>query len=210
MVMPWMILVGLGMKQMKKKFGGWMKILYFGLIIWSLGRIYLSVFKFNDYYRFGAWDYGTERLVNEIKKIDSNIPVLIDTRAEPYSQFLFFTKADPKTYQENNFEVDEKNYYTEMQRNKIKKIENVTFRQIDWNNDLTKDQIIVGDNLTFDEKAIKEHCFSKIFEIKGLDNKKILFTGVKTNQTKKNRFNEIKKKLKIESNDCWEINQKYF
>jgi len=210
MVMPWMILVGLGMKQMKKKFGGWMKILYFGLIIWSLGRIYLSVFKFNDYYRFGAWDYGTERLVNEIKKIDSNTPILIDTRAEPYSQFLFFTKTDPKTYQENNLEVDEKNYYTEMQRNKIKKIGNVTFRQIDWNNDLTKNQIIVGDNLTFGEEAIKEHCFSKIFEIKGLDNKTILFTGIKTNPMEKNRFNEIKKKFKIESNDCWEINRKYF
>jgi len=67
-----------------------------------------------------------------------------------------------------------------MTRNKAKIIDNVVVREIVWKDDIFKEQILVGDELSINEKQIKEHCLTKMFEIKGLDNK-TLYIGVKTN-----------------------------
>ncbi|MDD4135667.1 MAG: glycosyltransferase family 39 protein [Candidatus Shapirobacteria bacterium] len=179
LLLPLIVLSAIGINKFLEKYRIVGKIILIGLVFWSIGKIYLSVFKFNDYFRGESWEIGVEEMIKNIEK--ENIPVIVDnSRGEIYSQILFFTKFDPKNYQENNFEVLESNYYTDMNRNKIKKIGNITVRGIVWKDDIVKNQLLVGDELSINEKQIKEHCLEKVFEVKGLDNK-ILFVGVKTN-----------------------------
>jgi hypothetical protein len=179
-------LVAIGLINFLEKYKKIGIVILVGLIVWSVGRIYLSVFRFNDYFRGQYWETGIEEMINKIK--DEKIPVVIDNgRGEIYSQILFFTKADPIKYQENNFEVSESNYYTDMTRNKTKKIGNIMIKGIVWKNEIAKEQILVGDNLAISDEQIKQHCLTKMFEIRGLDNK-LLFIGVKTNpQLEKNK-----------------------
>lgn len=179
LVLPLIILISIGLNKFLEKYKKIGLLILMGLLIWSLGKIYLSIFKFNDYFRGQSWNMGIEKVVEKIK--GEKLPIIIDnSRGEIYSQVLFFTKANPKKYQENNFEVVESSYYTDMTRNKIKKIDNIIIREIIWEEDIFKEQILIGDELSINEKQINEHCMTKMFEIRGFDNK-VLFIGVKTN-----------------------------
>jgi len=186
LAIPLIILIAVGVEKFLKKFGKIGGVILFTLIIWSIGRIYLPIFKFNDYFRGSAWEEGIEEMVERIK--NEGLPVMIDnTRGEIYSQVLFFTKADPKKYQEENFEVDKKNYYTDMGRNNIKQIGNISVRPITWEKDMYKEQILVGDALFIDEEQINEHCLTVLFEIKDIEGK-VIFRGVKTHPKDKVNF----------------------
>lgn len=178
LVLPLTILVAVGVNKFLEKYKKIGILILICLFGWSLGKIYLSVFKFNDYFRGLDWEIGIEEMVEQIK--DEKLPVMVCNRAEIYSQVLFFTKADPKKYQEDNFEVSRDDYYSDMNRNKNKIIGNITVKDLDWGKDIEKEQIIVADLLYINETQIKEHCLTKVFEIKDRDNK-VLFMGLKTN-----------------------------
>ncbi len=186
LALPLLILVAIGVNQFIKNYKKVGKVVLVGLTVWSLGKLYLSVFKFNDYFRSSYWEEGIEEMVKNIE--NSNLPVVIDnTRGEIYSQVLFFTKADPKNYQLNNFEVSEKDYYTNMKRIREKQIGNIMVRPLIWEKDIYIEQIIVGDLLTINENQMREHCLSLLFEIKDKEGK-IIYRGVKTNPKDKIKF----------------------
>jgi 4-amino-4-deoxy-L-arabinose transferase-like glycosyltransferase len=189
LVLPLAIMMAVGVDIFLNKFKKIGLIILIGLIVWSGGKIYLSVFKFNDYFRGYSWEEGIEEMTNKIK--DQKNPVVVDgQRGEIYSQILFFTKADPKKYQENNFEVNLNNYYTDMTRNRTKQINNITVRNIIWHEDIYKEQILVGDALSINEDQMKEHCLSLVFEIKDKEGK-IIYRGVKTHPKDKIKFTGI-------------------
>jgi len=198
LVWPLIILISIGIENFWKQFK-FTPIILFGLIVWSLGRLYLPIFKFNDYFRGYAWEEGVEKITEKIK--NQTLPIVVDnSRGEIYSQILFFTKADPKKYQEENFEVDEKNYYVDMNRNKIKQIDNISVRPIVWNEDIYKDQILVGDALSINQEQIDEHCLTVLFEIKDSEGK-IIFRGIKTHSQDKRKF-DIENKIGKLKNKC--------
>jgi 4-amino-4-deoxy-L-arabinose transferase-like glycosyltransferase len=186
LVWPLIILIAIGVEIFLEKFNNLGKIILMFLVVWSLGRIYLSVFKFNDYFRGYAWEEGVEEMVNQIREKD--LPIVVDNaRGEIYSQILFFTQADPKKYQEENFEVTDKNYYTNMERVKSKQINNISVRPIIWEKDIYKNQILVGDSLSINEEQMAEHCLTVLFEVKDKEGK-IIFRGVKTHPEDKFKF----------------------
>lgn len=210
MVVPLLILIALGMKNVTERWGKEMNLIFAVLVLWSVGKLYFSVFKLNDYYRAEAWNYGTQQLAAELKKIDPATPIIVDARSEPYSQILFYLKTDPVNYQKENREVEKNDYYTNMSRSVEKKIVNITVRKVTWETDIFESEIIVGDELTFNDKTIREHCLTEVFTIKGLNGQKVLFRGVRTNPEAKVKFNEIKEKLKKEGStknvdDCEEV-----
>lgn len=179
LVLPLTILIAIGINKFLEKYKKMGILILICLVVWSSGKIYLSVFKFNDYFRAQSWETGIKEMVAKISQ--EKLPIMIDnSRGEIYSQVLFFTKANPKEYQENNFEVSNENYYIDMNRNKTKKIKNITIKGFNWKEDISQEQVLVGDELSINEVQAKEHCLTKIFEIKGLDNK-VLFNGFKTN-----------------------------
>lgn len=186
LVLPLTILVAVGINKLIEKYKKLGILLLIGLIIWSTGKIYLSVFKFNDYFRENYWEEGIEEMVEKINQ--EKLPVMIDNpRGEMYSQILFFTKADPKKYQENNFEVKNEEYYSNMSRNTTKKIGNITLGGVKWDKDMAKDQIIVGDALSINEDQMKEHCLTLVFEIKNREGK-VIYKGFRTHPLDKKNF----------------------
>lgn len=193
MVIPQLIIISLGLIESVKWLIGktklWDKnvlkpsliIFSLAIIFYSLGRLYSSIVILNEYYRAEEWNYGFEKVANTLKSLDPNLPVVVDNaRTEPYSQLLFFLKFDPSTYQKENFEVPLSEYYTNMERNKTKKIGNITTRSIDWEKDLNVSQYLVGNSLSISHEQIARHNLILIDEIKYPDGR-VAFLIVKTN-----------------------------
>ena len=186
LVLPLTILISIGIDNLLEKYKKIGIMILIGLIVWSSGKIYLSVFKFNDYFRGYAWEEGIEAVIENLNK--QTLPIVVDNaRGEIYSQILFFTKANPRKYQQNNFEVNDKDYYTSMRRVKEKRIDNIFVRPLIWEKDIYIEQILVGDLLTINENQMKEHCLSLLFEIKDREGK-VIYRGVRTHPQDKIKF----------------------
>jgi len=179
MVVPLSILIGLGMGEVMEKYENLGRAIIFGLFLIGVGRLYLSVFKMTDYYRFRDWDYGLAKVAIEIKKIPEDVPVLYTGKKIHYIQLAYFL-AKPLTYIEDNYGRSGNDYYNAGWWPDNKKIGRVEVREIVWKEDIFKDQIIIFGELGLGQDQVKEHCLATVFEIRGLDGKR-LFWGVKTN-----------------------------
>jgi len=136
------------------------------LIIYSLLKLYSSVIILNEYYRARDWNYGWEEVVKALDSLDPKVPVIIDiARNEPYIQILFFKKFDPIQYQNENFEVSNSDYYSNMNRLDVRKIGNITTKHINWETDLNQEAYLVGDELAISDDQIKSHNLELIDEI---------------------------------------------
>lgn len=188
LVVPFSILISLGLISFFKMLSHkCQKITLFLLVLtifYSLLNLYSSVIVLNEYLRAAHWDYGWEKVVERLNQLDQRLPVVIDgVRNEPYSQILFFTKLDPAQYQKDNFEVTEKEYYTNLSRNLTKKIGRITVRGISWKPDLSIEQYLVGDYLAISQDQITKNHLTLIDEIKYPDGT-VAFRITKTNPSK--------------------------
>jgi hypothetical protein len=75
-------------------------------------------------------------------------------------------------------------YYTSDDYEKYYKFENVEIRPIHWEEDVYKDQFIVGDLLAVSEQQALEHKLSLKFEVKDAAGKVVL-RGYRTNPKEK-------------------------
>lgn len=142
-------------------------IIVTAILIYSILKLYSSGYLLNEYYRASYWDYGWQQVADVIKNdLDPDLPIVVDNaRNEPYSQMLVFLKPDPATYQAENFEVSNENYYDFMGRNKTKKIGNVITRGINWSEDKKIDQYLIGDSLAISLEQIKDNNLTLIKRI---------------------------------------------
>ena len=137
------------------------------LIIYSLGKLYSSVLILNEYYRANEWNYGWEEVVNEIKILNPEYSIVVDSaRSEPYIQILFYLKFDPVVYQKDNTFISLNEYYTNMERTSEIKIGNITTRTINWKNDLAQKQYLIGDELAISLDQIERENLTLIKEVK--------------------------------------------
>ncbi len=173
MVIPLTIITAIGIVEVfnflkSKRYKLVFLLVFLGIIVYSLGRLYSSVIILNEYYRGIHWNYGWEQASNIIQnKLDKNIPIIVDnSRDEPYIQLAFFLKYDPVKYQQENFEVPLDEYYTNLYRDKNKKIGNITTRPINWEVDLLVNQYLIGDDLAISNQQMKEHNLELIDEVK--------------------------------------------
>ena len=206
LVIPLSILIAMGMERFLSKWRFWGAVITGILIFLGLGRIYLSVFKLNDYYRYLYWDYGVEKVVEEINKLDDQKVQIDGWRAEIYSQLLFFTKYDPVKYQADNGMKDVKNYYNGGPIDQIRQMGKITVKSLDWNRDVYDDRIVIGSYKQFGDREIKHYCLTKLFTIRAPDNV-ILYTGARTNPEVLAKYNELTRTRKDELNDCWSFIQ---
>lgn len=190
MVIPLIIIISFGLVKLLEKVRNFhpkfQDLILVFLIVFSTTKMFISIFYLHDYFRSQYWDYGWESLVkDEIKKLDPNIPILVDdTRGHPYILLLFFLKFDPATYQSTNHEVFSNEYYTSMIRNTNKHIGQINVRQVVWGPDTDHvEQYIITDNLTISDQQIKDHNLTKIKEIK-YPNGDVALKIIKTNPVK--------------------------
>jgi len=171
LVIPQIAIISLGIietaglfKKLYQKFA--LYFIIFFLICFSLIKLYSSIIILNEYYRGYFWDYGWEEVVKKIYTLDRTLPVIVDNaRFEPYIQIAFFTKYNPESFQNENFEVQPWEYYTNMNRIRDKSIGNIKTRQINWENDLLIDQYLIGDNLAISDNQIERHKLIPISNI---------------------------------------------
>lgn len=192
LVVPQLIVVSLGMLKAVSFFNTKIKVasaaIFITLIIHSMLNLYSSGVILNEYFRAKYWDYGWEEVVETIKSLEPDIPKIVDnSRGEPYIFLLFYLQYDPTRYQIENYEVDPDDYYTNLSRNSVKKIDAITTKTIDWENDLVIDQYLIGDSLAISEEQIKEHKLASIKEVKYPD-RDIAFRVVRTNPEYEKQF----------------------
>ncbi len=201
LVIPLSILIAMGIERFLSKWRFWGTVITGVLVFLGLGRIYLSVFKLNDYYRYLYWDYGVEKIVKEINMLGDRKVQVDSWRAEIYSQLLFFTKYDPAKYQAENGMKDIGGYYNGGPIDQIRQMGRITVKSLDWNRDVYDDRIVIGSFKQFGDREIKHYCLTKLFTIRAPDNV-ILFTGARTNPEDLRKYDELTRMHRDELNDC--------
>jgi hypothetical protein len=76
------------------------------------------------------------------------------------------------------------NYYNVPEFNNYYRIHNTETRNIIWEEDIFKKQILVGDSLSISETQATEHYLTKVFEIED-PMYETIFVGYETNPEKK-------------------------
>ncbi len=162
-----------------------------GFIIYSIFKLYSSVFILNDYLNAKAWHYGWKEVAQTIKNLDTNLPTIVDNaRLDAYPELAFFLKYDPVKFQLENFEVSLDDYYTNLHHDKEKHLGSIVTRPISWEKDLSMNGYLVGDDLSISLEQIQIHKLTLISEIKYPDGSPA-FRIVKTNP----EFEELQRKL---------------
>lgn len=201
MVIPLSVLIALGMDTFIKKWRNWGIMVVILLVFLGIGRIYLSAFKINDFYRYRYWDYGTDKVVEEINKLQDEKIQVDNWRAEVYAQLLFFLKYDPAKYQAGN-RMNYGNYYYDEPIDKVKRMGRITVKSINWNDDIVFNKVVVGSHVVFGDDEIKRYCLTKVFTIRAPDNE-ILFTGARTNPEAILKYNKLTADFEDKPKDCW-------
>ena len=172
LVIPQIIIISLGILDLFTKLKSkWSKIttiiIFIGVVIYSLFKLYSSVIILNEHYRAKAWDYGWEPVVQEIKNLNTTLPIIVDNaRGDAYPQIAFFLKYDPIKYQAENIEVSLSEYYTNMYHKPEVHLGNIVTRAINWRNDLLVDQYLIADELGISLQQISDHKLTLVTEIK--------------------------------------------
>lgn len=190
MVIPLVIIMGLGLNRLLQI--NWLavnrfKFLIVGfLILVSSVKLFISIVYFNDYFRAQHWDYGWDQVVSVLKNLNPTLPIVVDnTRGEAYIHLLFFLQYNPKKFQSDNFEVSSTEYYTNMTRNKNKKLGNITVKNFQWGIDTDKiEKYLIVDATSISKTQYNDHQMTLIAEIL-YPNKDVAFRILKTNPTQK-------------------------
>ncbi len=136
-------------------------------IFYSSVRMFISIFYHHDYFRSVYWNYGWRQALDVVPILDPKLPVLVDnSHGDTYIELLFLLNYDPVTYQRDNFEVQNTEYYTNMNRNKTKNVGRFTVKNFQWGIDTDHvNQYVIADNITIGAVQIKEHNLSIVKEI---------------------------------------------
>lgn len=154
------------------------------IVIYSLILLWRGYFIFLPNEKAIAWEYGYQNLAEEITTYKNEHFVIDNARKFlVYLQLAFFMKLPPQMLQNAVSEEIRKDYYNNTMTNSNYSFENVEVRNIAWKTDIYKNQILVGDSLTFSDEQIRGHQLTQIFQIKDSMNN-IVFEGYKTNPLK--------------------------
>ena len=182
---PLSIIVSLGIIKIVSVFRKFSYPLIIILIILSGIFFWRSYFVLLPYERARIWGYGYDKLAEEIK-VKRDMEFLIDTARlkPPYVELAFFLKYPPAKLQSVVDPEVKDNYYTNTKFDNHYKFANLETRNIEWERDIYKEQILVGDEFAISPSQAKEHFLTKVFEIRDPVGE-IVFVGYKTSPTLK-------------------------
>ena len=157
------------------------------LSTFSLFYLYRSYAVLLPNERAKFWGFGYQKLAEEISK-RPNEKFLIDSgRIKPaYIELAFYLKYPPLEFQQVVDSKIKDSYYQNVNWNGDLTFGQVQTRAIKWEEDIYKDQILVGDEFAVSGSQANEHFLVKVFEIKSPADE-ILFVGFRTNPAEKCR-----------------------
>lgn len=168
------------------------QILSFSLIVWSLLSLYSCYFILLNSERVNVYKFQYQefsKLSNSLKNKQIVLDSFPGRSGSNYILIAFYKKYDPLKMQQQTIYRVKDQYYTNTNFDGQYVFDNIEIRPIYWKRDIFKDQILVGDSLTFSDKQIKEYQLEQIFQIKdNLNN--VLLAGYKTNP--QNMCNNLK------------------
>lgn len=181
LLLPLMVTITFGLDRFLKwntKISATVILIFFTL---SLLYLYRSAAVLFPNERAKIWGYGFEELSEEIKK-NPNKKFLIDTgRIKPaYIELTYYLKIPPESLQAAIDPNLKTRYYFDTNWKDHYILDNFETRIINWEEDIFKDQILVGDELAISKQQAKEHFLKQIFEIKSPQGE-ITFRGFETN-----------------------------
>ncbi len=149
---------------------GKLRIIYIlvliALSVYSVAKLYTSIFTLNEMDRAKYWDYGWQELAQELPRLKPTLPTIVESnRQVDYYELLFFWKFDPDRFQRENHEIPINQYYTNLGPTADKHLNNVYMRQIDWEKDTKIDQYLVGNPQTITPEKIGTYKLIVISEI---------------------------------------------
>lgn len=129
----------------------------------SLYRTYFTLFKYQravfDYTYMKLWE-KTNQFPDKQFVIDNSRHLAVGVR------HAFFQKFDPDRIQKD-FKPKVRNfYYSGVEIEEKYVLDNIQARPIIWEEDICKDQILVGDLLAISSEQVEEHSLKPLFDIK--------------------------------------------
>ncbi len=182
LLLPLSLINTIGLEKLinKIKFYIWVPIV-FVLILLSLLLFWRSYFVLLPNERAKNWGYGFKELAEEIKKRPTENFIIDQSRIKPaYIELAFYLEYPPEKFQQETDKSIAKNYYTNVDFSDAYKFANIETRNINWEYDIYREQILVGDELAVSESQAQEHFLEKVFEIRDSIGA-IIFQGYKTN-----------------------------
>jgi hypothetical protein len=134
--------------------------------------------------RAAAWSYGYGQLADRIS--GSNERFIVDTSRvkPPHILLAFYMHIDPQRYQDVAKQKIVNGYYSDLDQDMYYSLLNFETRPIDWQMDIYKKQVLVGDELAISDTQAAEHRLAKVFEIRDPLGH-IVFQGYRTNPEEK-------------------------
>jgi len=182
LLLPIGLTITLGMDRLIHKLKGiyWKPILLFLTFI-SFLLLWRSYFVFFPNERAKAWGYGFAELADAIRANPDTKYVIDQSRTKPvYIELAFYLKYPPEKFQQEVDQSIARNYYTNVDFSDNYKFANIETRNLNWQEDIYKEQVLVGDELAISVSQAKEHFLTKVFEIRD-PIEAIIFQGYKTN-----------------------------
>lgn len=184
LLLPFMLIMALAVDKLLSKFA--IKALAtIGLIVGgSLILLWRSYFVLYAHERASVSGFGYSILAENIS-LKSDHFVIDQSRIKPaYILLAFFNKLPSNQVQSSVDPVIKENYYRDVIFNDRYSLANFETRNINWESDIYKDQILVGDRFAISESQAREHFLTKEFDIKNPLNE-IVFSGYRTDPDKK-------------------------
>ncbi len=185
LIIPFSIMIAFGFEYFISKVGH--KIVTGGVILFSLASmlfLWRAYFVLFAHERAAIWNYGYSELAEEIKSRDEHFVIDTSRIKPPHILLAFYLRNPPKDYQEFAKTKIKAGYYEDLDFDTYYKLRNFETRLINWEEDVYREQILVGDSLSISSEQAAEHFLDKVFEIKGPLNE-IIFVGFKTNPEEK-------------------------
>jgi hypothetical protein len=186
LLLPLILIISLGIDKIIRNTENIIWIPAFVLLVCvSLLLLWRSYFVLLPKERAKTWGYGFKQLADEIEKRPDRAFVIDQARIKPaYIELAFFLEYPPDKFQEEVDQDIRNNYYHNVSFNQNYSFGNINTRNIDWETDIYKEQILVGDELAISSDQAKEHYLDKTFLIKS-PVEEIIFIGYETNPDKK-------------------------
>jgi len=192
-VLPLTLIISVGIDRLLKlrllKKTNWDLIVKSALVILtflvSVAFFWRSYFVFFPQEKAKERGFGYDRLAEFIKTNASDHFVIDQARLQiPYIELAFFLQVPPSQFQSSIDQNIKEHYYEGLPFNPNFIFANIETRQIDWESDIYRNQILVGDSLAISSEQAKEHFLTKVLEIKDPLGE-ILFQGYKTDPVQK-------------------------
>lgn len=181
MLLPLITLISVGLEMLIVKFKK-ISIFFFILLLLISGVfVWRSYFVLLPFERAKVWGYGFDKLTQQISNNPNSIYVIDQSRIKPaYIEIAFFLRLDPEILHNAVGNEIKNNYYQDIVFENNYKFQNIETRGIEWEKDIYRELIMVGDELTVSDSQAKEHFLTKVFEIRDPVGE-IVFVGYKTN-----------------------------